>query len=77
MRLTIAEQVEALPLFHELDLDHGVVTAGVRRKDVLRGASGAYFEHGVARDWVLDIGCRDRHSSFEPKRRGALVESAA
>ena len=68
---SLAQQVDALPWFHQLDLGNGVVTPGVIDRRILQAQADVYFRDGVEGLSVLDIGCWDGFNSFEAKRRGA------
>jgi tRNA (mo5U34)-methyltransferase len=69
--VTLREEVEALPWFHEMDLGEGVVTPGIVERNVLAQQADVYFQDGVEGMSVLDVGCWDGFNSFEAKRRGA------
>jgi tRNA (mo5U34)-methyltransferase len=69
--VTLREEVDALPWFHEMDLGDGIVTPGIRKREVLALEADCYFKDGVEGLTVLDVGCWDGFNSFEAKRRGA------
>jgi tRNA (mo5U34)-methyltransferase len=57
--------------FHSIEVEPGVVTPGVGKRDFLRACADIYFGPGIRGLSVLDIGAWDGFFSFEAERRGA------
>ncbi len=72
-----AEDVQALPWWHSIDLGNGIVTPGKKNTQLLTTEASIAFKYPVAGKTVLDIGAWDGFFSFEAKRRGAARVLAA
>jgi tRNA (mo5U34)-methyltransferase len=68
---TLAEQVKALPWFHQIDFGNGLLSPGRIRADKIRRMAGLIYDRPVVGKSVLDIGCWDGAYSIEAVRRGA------
>jgi tRNA (mo5U34)-methyltransferase len=67
----LAEQVNALPWFHQIDFGNGLLSPGRIRADKIRRMAGLIYDRPIAGKSVLDIGCWDGAYSIEAVRRGA------
>jgi tRNA (mo5U34)-methyltransferase len=67
----LAEQVNALPWFHQIDFGNGLLSPGRIRADKIRRMAGLIYDRTIAGKSVLDIGCWDGAYSIEAVRRGA------
>ena len=70
-RTVKAEDVQALPWWHSINLGNGIVTPGKKPMQLLATEASIAFKYPVAGKTVLDVGAWDGFFSFEARRRGA------
>jgi tRNA (mo5U34)-methyltransferase len=67
----LAQQVNALRWFHQIDFGNGVLSPGWIKASKIRRMGNLIFDRPLAGKSVLDIGCWDGAYSIEAVRRGA------
>jgi tRNA (mo5U34)-methyltransferase len=70
-RRHLANNVNALKWFHQIDFGEGLISPGLVPLENLRQQAEVYFSAGISGKTVLDIGCWDGFNSIEALRRGA------